>query len=342
MESCRFYFVKTPLFSACKRFSCYLENLSVISKSTVISGQDVYIFKHHAVTLSSVLDFWKGKVGFQQYPVMANVGTTAVYTWSGQARPDWNNRNKNNQNIHLPYVAQKKNVALVMYRPEPTPEVLGNNFANKEVILNWQDNDFDEVAEDSLWLLGRQENSYVAVRRNCIGEINSVKACPTPANGGQTWVIVVGDSLMYGSFNNFQNAIQQAEYEESWTYDSTNNTSVYYAKIQLDTISIDYAWEVDSTLNTGIETFNKKQLHVNVYPNPTNNIINISIETFENSSVEIKAFNTVGELVYAETSTINNSQTLKKINTTYWPQGIYLIILESNGNRYIQKVIKAE
>lgn len=41
------------------------ESLGCISKSTVISGQDVRIFKHNSITLASVPDFWKGKVGFQ-------------------------------------------------------------------------------------------------------------------------------------------------------------------------------------------------------------------------------------------------------------------------------------
>ena len=40
------------------------ESLGCISKSTVISGQSVQIFKHNSITLASVPDFWKGKVGF--------------------------------------------------------------------------------------------------------------------------------------------------------------------------------------------------------------------------------------------------------------------------------------
>ena len=68
------------------------EALSYISKSSVISGQSVNIFKHHSVTLASIPDFWKGKVGFQQYTCMANVGTTAVYTASGEVFQDWQDR----------------------------------------------------------------------------------------------------------------------------------------------------------------------------------------------------------------------------------------------------------
>ncbi len=111
--------------------------LGVISKSSVICGQDIAIFKHNSVTLASVLDFWKGKVGFQQYPCMANVGTTAVYTSSGEVKTDWNDRNTDNSNVHLPYVEQEKNLALIMYRPEPIPDFLGSFGAIDILIKMW-------------------------------------------------------------------------------------------------------------------------------------------------------------------------------------------------------------
>lgn len=329
-------------FIAPEDFPIITENLSVISKSSVICGQTVSAFKSNAVTLSSVHDFWKGKAGFQQYTNIANVGTTAVFTASGEPRPDWENRNSNNQNIHLPYVSQQKNVSLIMYRPEPTIEAMGTAFNNKDVALHWQDAAFDEVVEDSLWLIGRQENGYVAVRRNCIGEINTVRACPTPVNGGQTWVIIVGDSLMYGSFANFQNAIQQAIYEETWSYDTLNNQSVYYAKIELDTISIDYAWVVDSTLQTSVEQRAKNNKQIAAYPNPFDNMLNIDLAGFENENVNIKVFNTVGSVVYAETHAVSNQNNIKTITTNRWPKGIYLAVFETVTQRITQKIIKAE
>lgn len=172
--------------------------------------------------------------------------------------------------------------------------------------------------------------------------LNSVKACPTPTNGGQTWVIVVGDSMMYGSFNNFRNAIQQSEYQESWTYDSVNNISVYYARIQLDTISIEYAWNVDSTLNSGIETFTKEQSQIKVYPNPASNTLIVNANNFMNNTLKIKAFNTIGNLVYSEGVLVTNNNFETKINTASWPQGVYLIMIENNTNRYLKKVIKTE
>jgi hypothetical protein len=113
---------------------------SSITKSSVICGQDVYIFKNRSVTLSSIQDFWKGKVGYQAFPCVANLGTTAVLTASGETT-DWGNRPSRTSNTDLPYVSQKQNVALIMYRPEKTLPLFGHKIF--DVALHWTDNDFD-------------------------------------------------------------------------------------------------------------------------------------------------------------------------------------------------------
>jgi hypothetical protein len=313
-------------------------NLDYISQSTLICGQEAAIFKNHSITLSSVLDFWKGKVGFQQYPCVANIGTTAVFTASGEVKTDWEDRNSDNQNIHLPYVAQKKNVSLIMYKPEPTSSILGTAFTFKDVALHFNDTDYDEIFEDDLWLLGRQEQGYVAVRRNCIGEINSVRACPT--TNGQTWVIVVGDSLMYGSFSNFKNAIQQSNFEESWYTDSTTNSLVYYAKIEVDSVSIDYAWGPETT--TGIENVVANNRDLNVYPNPTENVLNIDLSSFSNETIYAKIYSATGEMVFNKAIYINNNKEVEAINTSSWPKGIYMVLVENNSTQLTKKIIKAE
>lgn len=298
-------------------------NLSSISKSGGLFEANLAIFKNHSVTLSSILDFWKGKVGFQEYPCVANVGTTAVYTGSGEVKTNWQDRNPNNQNTHLPYVEQHKNISLIMYRPESVPGILGANFAFKEVALHWQDADFDEVHEDSMWLVGRQQESYVAVRRACIGEINNVRACPT--TGGQTWVIMVGDSSMYNNFANFQNVVHQSQFEERWYLDTLTSKYVYYAKVIVDTSTIDYAWGVDS-ITTAISTIEKENSNWIIYPNPSNTILNIEWKEI-NEPTLIQIFDINSSLVYTHHS---NEKSLAVPTQTF------------NNGMYVLKVITAK
>ncbi len=302
-------------------------NLSVISSSTVICGAEISIFKNDGVTLTSLYDFWKGKAGFQQYPIMANIVNTAVYPGSGSIKQDWSDRNSDNANEHLPMVSQSSNVALVMYRPEPGNILL----KTKDVGLHFTDADFDEIRTDSLWLLGRVEDSYVAVRRPCDSLINGIRACSNER--GQSWVIIVGDSGMYGGFTNFQNLVTQSQFSETWYFDSINEQSVYYASVSFDTIDIDYAWRVDSLISSIKEVVSIGGFKL--YPNPTQN--EVTIELDNNQPATIAVYSMVGKLMYS----VKTEDALQRIATDAWPEGLYVIQIEQNGERFVQKLMKA-
>ncbi len=301
-------------------------DLSAISMSSVNCGLQVSVFKHNSVMLTTLNDFWKGKVGYQQYPIMANVGTTAVYTASGTVKSNWTQRSPNHANDHMPYIGQSSNVALIMYRPEP------NNILMKssDVGLHFKDADFDEIRNDSTWVLGRQENGYVAVRRPCDGLINNVRGC---SNGrGQTWVIVVGDSSMYGSFSNFETLITQSQFNEEWYYDSLNEQSVYYASVSFDTTDIEYAWRVDSLINSVNEL--PALGSFKLYPNPTQSEVTIELESSQPATIAV--YNMVGQLMYNVQTEVGSHL----IATSVWPQGLYMIQIEQDGQRYMQKLMK--
>lgn len=309
------------------------EYASYGSKSSVICGQDAVIFKRNGVVLSSVKDFWKGKMGYQSFPCVATVGTTPVLTASGKINKTWENRASLNANEHLPNVLQKSNIAMLMYRQEFVQPVF--NAKNPEVALYFKDTDYDEVRTDSLWILGRQGESYVGVRRACISEIDSVRACPEPK--GQTWVIMVGDSSMYGNFNNFQSLIQQSQFTENWSLDTsvTPWQHNYYAKIVIDTTTIEYTWRRDSVLETSIAQLTLTDL--NVYPNPVNNAMNIALDEFKGTTVSVKVFNMMGQKVYEETIPLVESPV--KTIPTDWTEGMYYVTMESRQKRGVEKIV---
>lgn len=310
-------------------------SLRVASVSSLYCGQDVAIFKRNSVTLSSIQDYHKGKVGYQQMACVANVGTTAVITGAGEIKLPWSSRTETNISEHLPYVRQHSNVALLMYRPEPTPPILP--FNHKDVALFFQEQDYDEVVQDSLWLIGRQGNGYVGVRRHCIGQINGVQACTMEQ--GQTWVIMVGDSTMYGSFANFRNSIRNSQFESRWYLDSTASPQqyVYYSKIQIDTTMIEYAWGVDSVVETGIFAVNNADSKFTLYPNPTDNEVRLNLSAFDNKAVSVKVTDVFGKEVYYSAA---EQISTKTINTLNWAEGLYLVTVQSGGATYTQKLLK--
>lgn len=305
------------------------EGLSGISKSSVNTRADIAIFKNQQVTLCSNLDFWKGKVGYQQWPVCANSGTSAVYTASGKVESSWSQRNSNNANEHLPYVEQSHNVSLIMYRPEPISSILP--FDDKDVALHWVDTVFDEIVEDGMWLIGRENEGYVAVRRHCTDYIEGIRACET--DGGQTWVIVVGNENMYGSFSNFQTLISQSQYEETWTINN-NGDSAYYASIGFDTISVDYEW--GPLVNTGIEGVSQDG-YFGMWPNPATENVTIGLDDFKGKG-EIMVMNSLGQTVYSQTVSAAQKQlTLPIFN---WSSGLYSVSIRDEEKRLTQRLVK--
>ena len=292
--------------------------LNVASESSVICDDTVAIYKHNSVTLASVQDFWPGKRGYQEYPCAVNIETTAVYTASGQVI-DWSLRSADEANDDLPYVKQTKNVALLMYREQPKPQIVGANYP--QVSLHWRTGDFTEIRQDSLWLIGRVDNNYVGVRRSCEGQINGLYACDIP--NGQAWVIMVGDSGTYGTFDHFQQVIDSSQYVEQWYYDTANQQEVFYASITVDSITIAHAWGVDSMLPMGINDIAGSTFKL--YPNPANDIVNVEPgNALQSGSVQV--YNAMGQLVYSA----NISGPKVAIPTAKLSDAVYVVRLLAN------------
>jgi hypothetical protein len=316
------------------------ELLNVITYGTPISGHDLRIFKNNSVALMSIVDLFKGKVGFQKWPVAATVGTTAVHTQSGEVNLNWSDREANVQNTHLPHVEQRSNLALVMYRPEPIPSLVtlfaGDLFGDKTVSLFWDDAAYDEIVEDGNWLMGRQNENYVAVRRSCTEKINTWWACGT--DRGQTWVIMVGDSSMNGDFTNFQNSIAQAQFSENWYYDEATSQLVYQAGITVDALSVEYIWGMDSILSSLRSPINDEAIF-SIYPNPSKDYVNLNLNSIGNQPLNIRVINSVGKEISSNQIDFN-AGSLHTLQTSNWPVGLYTIIVESEGKSYYQKLIK--
>ena len=312
----------------------FLANIaSSISKSSVICGQDVAVFKHGSITLSSVQDFWKGKQGYQVMPCVANIGRSAVLTASGKVEADWEDRMDRTSNNDLPYVEQKHNVALLMYRPE-TQGLAAFNDTNPEVSVFWPSAELDEERQDSLWILGRQDGNYVAVRRGCYGETLGISTCFNP--DAQTWVIVVGDSAMYGSFDQFENLVQQSLVNESWYYDPVDSQWVYSASVQFDTTSISYDWRGDYGPLLGVN-WKGEDRKWQVFPNPGTEELHMKLP--EHSEVlTVRVSDALGRVLFQEQ--ILQHQRNVNIPASSWPEASYFITLSGAGESLVKKWVK--
>ena len=317
------------------------EIASSISKSSGIYNPTISIFKNNSVTLSSVQDFWKGKNGYQEFPLVANTGTSAVFTISGKVNDNLEDRPDTHANTHLPYIKQTDNIALVMYRPEKGLSLFGYSDDKLDVALHWNPDIFDEIREDGNWILGREKDGYIAVRRHCTDIIKNTMACKN--KDGQTWVFMVGNDIMYGNFDNFEAIIKASVFESKWYFDLPTLQWAYQSKITIDNKVLEYTWYADifsgpteKDIPTSIT--NKKSIReIAVYPNPANSFINIDIPAQNIQNLQLKIYNSVGAEIYQEQKK-NSTKTKLQINTSNFENGIYYIMLETNDNIYTGKV----
>lgn len=88
---------------------------------------------------------------------------------------------------------------------------------------------------------------------------------------------------------------------------------------------------------TGI---NDKQLenNVKVYPNPTSDVLNISINNIDNSDINVELINITGSVVY-EKQLHNISSYNLEINSTVFSNGVYYLKLNSNKEVIVKRII---
>lgn len=311
-----------------------------ISRSSYIGGINVAMFRNKNVALTSFENYWKGRLGWQQYPIMAAVGNNAVYTRSGDVFEGY----RSNSNTTLPYIDQNENVALVMYRANWDLPIFG--YDNFNVFLQWKPDRFDEVDEFDNWVVARKDDSYIAVRKHCADMINGFMACDD--QDGQTWAFVVGNDVMHGNFGNFKDIIQAADYEERWYFKWQTFEWVYYGKINVDGKLIDYHWKgnvLSGPSNNGnriengrIVGMQEEAMNIKVYPNPASAQTTIDLRDLAAPARSISVMNMKGGMMFEKE--IQSSSLYIEHDVSSFENGVYTILIEmEDGSKLIKRML---
>lgn len=108
--------------------------------------------------LSSVQDFRKGKMGYQQHPWTASLGGRAVFFTTNPASLEYGNRpNRWAGNLCLPRCGQNRNVLFCIYRI--LPDFV--DFLNSHIYF--PTGELDETVEKENRIFGRKGSGYIAV-----------------------------------------------------------------------------------------------------------------------------------------------------------------------------------
>jgi hypothetical protein len=79
--------------------------------------------------------------------------------------------------------------------------------------------------------------------------------------------------------------------------------------------------------------------NLDVYPNPTNDIFNVSFVSEEIQSLQLRVLNLVGEVVYTENLEQFGGEYTKQISIGNNSKGVYFLEIADNQSTTISKLI---
>ncbi|MFK5982276.1 MAG: T9SS type A sorting domain-containing protein [Flavobacteriaceae bacterium] len=162
--------------------------------------------------------------------------------------------------------------------------------------------------------------------------VNLIEANPqvkaeVPITDKENWTQITGTFIAEGgeeylTIGNFFSD-EDTETVTVWPYDFSN-----WGKYYIDAVSL-----TQVVLSTNENTL-KSQLKI--YPNPTNDFINIEIAN-NNSNVAIKLYSILGELIYLN----NTNKQLFSIDMSDLSRGIYILELtDAQSNKAVRRISK--
>jgi hypothetical protein len=101
-----------------------------------------------------------------------------------------------------------------------------------------------------------------------------------------------------------------------------------------------YSTLADCQATCGIVGVNDISQNIfNVYPNPSNGTFNLSYFSKDTDHLQIKIYNSIGEVVFEKYISINSGEQNFEINFDDVPESIYIIqLLNSNNDRYTKRL----
>lgn len=100
----------------------------------------------------------------------------------------------------------------------------------------------------------------------------------------------------------------------------------------------DWSEEKEVLVRSTIGVAEFSAANIQVYPNPSSGLFNLSMQQISGKSVSIKVTNLIGELVYFEQAETTDGKFNKALNLSHLNAGVYIISVESNQNMAVQRI----
>lgn len=107
-------------------------------------------------------------------------------------------------------------------------------------------------------------------------------------------------------------------------------------------ISVLNAKEVKLTSNpeipVGIQKMSKESNALSIFPNPASDYSNLSYSASTTEPVKVEIYNTLGELVYSHTETVNQGNVWQQINCSDFAEGNYHVVVSFKEHVFSKKL----
>jgi len=137
-------------------------------------------------------------------------------------------------------------------------------------------------------------------------------------------------------------------FKEIGTLNALNQTSNTYSYLDINVYkNVNYQYRLAIRERDGSKRFseitNQKisdyNSFVDVYPNPTRDVINLRFKD-KPSALRYKLYNSIGTLLIAKDKEYIEVGEIQKISISNYPSGVYILVIEKNGERTISRVLK--
>jgi hypothetical protein len=167
------------------------------------------------------------------------------------------------------------------------------------------------------------QDIYIATVKSGVGFINAISISGSGSNNENGWRIVV---------DNNRNKILNGIFESSITIGSTTLTS---SGGSYEGFIAKYGGPL---CTTGIaESYGNGHLQLNIFPNPANKLLSVSIK--ENGLNKVSIINALGEIVLKEQIVVNHQEQIH-LNISSLSPGIYVVQATGKNNSSTAKFIK--
>jgi hypothetical protein len=103
--------------------------------------------------------------------------------------------------------------------------------------------------------------------------------------------------------------------------------------------SLNSSGKFEQIADDGSDVF-EDALYIETYPNPTADVLNVSIKRITKENVVIRIADITGRIIMSQNVNSKETSIIETINLSNLTAGVYTISVESAGNREVQKVIK--